>query len=60
MIIIGTVNTVFVLRRLSEKFRAKNNKLFFIFIDLEEALIGCKGKFFFLAEVVRCPRIFGK
>ena len=31
----GTVDTVFVLRRLSEKFRAKNNKMFFIFDDLE-------------------------
>ena len=33
----GTVDTVFVLRRLSEKFRAKNKKLFFIFVDLEKA-----------------------
>ena len=32
----GTVDTVFVLRRLSEKFRAKN-KLFFVFVDLEKA-----------------------
>ena len=29
--------TVFVLRRLREKFRAKNKKLFFIFVDLEKA-----------------------
>ena len=28
---------LFVLRRLSEKFRAKNKKLFFIFVDLEIA-----------------------
>ena len=28
---------MFVLRRLSEKFRAKNKKLFFIFVDLEQA-----------------------
>ena len=28
---------VFVLWRLSEKFRAKNNKLFFIFVHLEKA-----------------------
>ena len=28
---------LFVLRRLSEKFRAKNRKLFFIFVDLEKA-----------------------
>ena len=28
---------LFVLTRLSEKFRAKNRKLFFIFVDLEKA-----------------------
>ena len=33
----GTVDAVFVLRRLSEKFRAKNKKLFFVFVDLEKA-----------------------
>ena len=32
----GTVDAVFVLRRLSQKFRAKNNKLLFIFVDLEK------------------------
>ena len=32
----GTDDTVFVLRRLSETFRAKNKKLFFIFVDLEK------------------------
>ena len=32
----GTVDAVFVLRRLSEKFRAENKKLFFIFVDLEK------------------------
>ena len=32
----GTANTVFVLKRLSEKLRAKK-KLFFIFVDLEKA-----------------------
>ena len=31
------VDVVFVLRRLSEKFRAKNKKLFSIFVDLENA-----------------------
>ena len=31
----GTVDAVFVLRSLSEKFRAKN-KLFFVFVDLEK------------------------
>ena len=28
---------MFVLSRLSEKFRAKNEKLFYIFVDLERA-----------------------
>ena len=28
---------LFVLRRLTEKFRAKNKKLFFVFVDLEKA-----------------------
>ena len=32
-----TVDAVFILRRLSEKFRAKNKKLFFVFVDLEKA-----------------------
>ena len=31
-----SVDAVFVLRELSEKFRAKNKKLFFIFVDLEK------------------------
>ena len=33
----GTIDTVFVLRRLNEKFRVKNKKLFFIFVELEKA-----------------------
>ena len=33
----GTVDAAFVLMRLTEKFRAKNKKLFFIFVDLEKA-----------------------
>ena len=33
----GTVDAVFVLRRLTEKFRAENKKLFFIFVDLVKA-----------------------
>ena len=33
----GTVDAVFVLRRLMEKFRAKSKKLFFVFVDLEKA-----------------------
>ena len=32
----GTVDAAFVLRRLSEKFRAKNKKIFFIFVDLKK------------------------
>ena len=32
----GTIDAVFVLRRLTDKFRA-NNKLFFVFVDLEKA-----------------------
>ena len=32
-----TVDAVFVLRRLQEKFRAKNKKFFFMFVDLEKA-----------------------
>ena len=33
----GAVDAVFVLRRLSEKVRAKDKKLFFILVDLEKA-----------------------
>ena len=33
----GAVDAVFVLRRLNEKFIAKNKMLFFIFVDLERA-----------------------
>ena len=32
----GTVDAVFILSRLSEKFRATNKKFFFIFADLEK------------------------
>ena len=32
----GTVDAVFVLKRPSEKFRVKNKKLLFIFVDLEK------------------------
>ena len=34
---IETVDAVFVLRRLTEKFRAKIKKLFFVFVDLGKA-----------------------
>ena len=44
----GTVDAVFVLRRLTEKFSAKN-KLFFVFLDLEKASDWvCQGKLFVL------------
>ena len=33
----GTVDAVFVLRSLKEKFRAKNKKLFFVFVEIEKA-----------------------
>ena len=33
----GTVDAVSVLRRLTEKIRARNKKLFFVFVDLEKA-----------------------
>ena len=33
----GTVDAMFVLRRLTEKFRDKNKKLFFVFVDLVKA-----------------------
>ena len=33
----GTVDAVFVLRRFTGRFRAKNKMLFFVFVDLEKA-----------------------
>ena len=33
----GTVDAVFVLRRLTGKVRATNKKLFFVFVDLKKA-----------------------
>ena len=44
----GTVDAVFVPRRLKETFRAKNKKLFFIFVDLKRLLIRCQAKLFVL------------
>ena len=32
-----TLDAIFVLKRLSQKFRAKNKKLFFMFVHLEKA-----------------------
>ena len=54
---------MFVLSRLSEKFRAKNNKLFYIFVDLERAsdrVLRDKGSYLFSFEAEVCPRIFSK
>jgi len=33
----GTTNAIFILRQMQEKFRAKGNKLYFGFVDLEKA-----------------------
>ena len=44
----GTVDAVFVLRRLSEKFKAKNEKLFLYLLTWKRLLIGCQGKLFVL------------
>ena len=45
----GAVDAVFVLRRLSEKLRAKNKKLFFLYLlTWKRLLIGCQGKLFVL------------
>ena len=33
-----TVDSVFILRRHAEKFRSKNKKLFFVFLDLKKAI----------------------
>ena len=50
----GTVDAAFVLRRLTEKLRAKNKKLLFIFVELEKA-------FYSLCfEAEGSPRIFGR
>ena len=43
-----TVDTVLVLRRLIEKFRAKNNMLFLYLLTWKRLLIECQGKLFFL------------
>ena len=43
----GTIDVVFVLRRLNEKFRAKN-KLFLYLLTWKMLLIRCQGKLFAL------------
>ena len=50
---------LFVLRRLCEKFRAKNMKLFFTFVDLEKAPKE-KGSYLLCFEAEGHPRILGK
>ena len=55
---IWTVDAVFFLRRLTEKFRDKNKKLVFIFDDLEKAF--AKGSNLFCFDAEECLRIFGK
>ena len=40
--------TAFVLRGLSENFKAENEKLFFVYVDLEKAPVGFQGKLFVL------------
>ena len=40
--------TAFVLRGLSENFKAKNKNLFFVYVDLEKAPVECQGKLFVL------------
>ena len=44
----GTVDAVFVLRRLSEKLKAKNEKLLSYLLTWKRLLIGCQGKLFVL------------
>ena len=48
-----TADAVFVLRRRSEKFRAKNKLVFFIFVDLEKA-------FDWVPKEVLCFALMGK
>ena len=43
-----TVNAVFLLRRPTEKFRAKKKKFFLYLLIWKRLLIGCQGKFFVL------------
>jgi len=36
----GTTDSIFIVRQMQEKFRAKGKKLYFGFVDLEKHLIG--------------------
>jgi len=40
----GITDAIFIVRRMQEKFRAKGNKLYFGFVDLEKLLIGFREK----------------
>ena len=55
-----TVDAVFVLRKLSKKFRAKNKKLFFVFVDLKKAFDRVPKDGRVKGEAEGCPRIFGE
>ena len=41
----GTSDAIFILRQLQEKYIGKRKDLYFVFVDLETALIVCQGKF---------------
>ena len=68
----GAVDAVFLLTRLSGKFRAKNRKLFLIFVDLENAFdrvpmevirfaLRCKGVPEYFIKVVKLlPQLMGE
>ena len=46
----GTLDAVFVLMRLTENFRFKNQNLFLIFVDLEKAFDGVPRELFDILE----------
>ena len=54
----NTVVPAFILRKLSEKTRAKNKNLFFIFVDKVFDWVPIEVICF--SETKWCPRIFGK
>ena len=40
----GTMDAIFIVRQLQEKFLGKNKDLWMAFVDLEKALTGCQGR----------------
>ena len=57
----GMVGVVFVLRRRTEKSRAKDQKLLFVFVDLEKAFDRvARESYSFCFEAEGSPRIFGR